>query len=177
MICRPNRFDKDLKQLSEIPILSSLMENADSRPFGVFDEVYADACITATSTSSGSVKMSAIESTSTGSVNMPPSEQVTEKSDGACAVATTDETTLSASEKKIGISLLDWISADKGQSALKRMATECLRGLGQFENTAMQNLKENVDRAVELSQRVCESCCSFRQLVNGNYSFLFYRRT
>lgn len=153
------------------------MENADSRPFGVFDEVYADACIAATSTSSGSVKMSGIESTSTGSENMPPSEHVTEKSDGACAVATADEATISENEKKIGISLLDWISADKGQSALKRMATESLRGLGQFENTAMQNLKESVDKAVQQSQRVCESCCSFRQLVNGNGSFLSYRRT
>ncbi|XP_065084238.1 RB1-inducible coiled-coil protein 1 isoform X2 [Ochlerotatus camptorhynchus] len=147
-------FDKDLKQLSEIPILSSLMENADSRPFGVFDEVYADACNAATSTSSGSAKLSGNESTSTGSENIPPSEEnVVEKSDGACAVATTNETNISENEKKIGISLLDWISADKGQSALKRMASECLRGLGQFENTAMQNLKESVDKAVELSQR------------------------
>lgn len=147
-------FDKDLKQLSEIPILSSLMENADSRPFGVFDEVYADACNAATSTSSGSAKISGNVSTSTGSENLPPSEEnVVEKSGGANAVATTDESTLSESEKKMGISLLDWISADKGQSALKRMATECLRGLSQFENTAMQNLKESVDKAVELSQR------------------------
>lgn len=147
-------FDNDLKQLSEIPILSSLMDNADSRPFGVFDEVYADACNAATSTSSGSGKMSGIESTSTGSKNIAISEENIEgKLDGASTAVVTDEASLSEIEKKVGISLLDWISADKGQIALKRMATECLRGLSQFETTPMQNLKENVDKAIEPSQR------------------------
>lgn len=147
-------FDNDLKQLSDIPILSSLLEIAESRPFGVIDDVYVDALnAAATSTSSGSGKVSGNELTSTGSGNMPPSEKnVTGQSDGVCAVAVTDETTLSENERKIGISLLDWISADKGQEALKRMAKDCLQGQAQFESAIILKLKENVDGVLANSQ-------------------------
>ncbi|XP_062546074.1 RB1-inducible coiled-coil protein 1 isoform X2 [Armigeres subalbatus] len=152
-------FDKDLKQLSEIPILASLMDNAESRPSGDFDEMYADACNTVNSTSSGSAKISGNQSTSaeSGCIDDPEAcstkGSAAEKLDQADTVASSKEVTLSESEKKIGTSLLDWISADKGQSALKRMATVCLRGLELFENTAMQNLKDTVDRSVEQSHR------------------------
>nr|XP_029724864.1 RB1-inducible coiled-coil protein 1 isoform X4 [Aedes albopictus] len=153
-------FDKDLKQLSEIPILSSLVDNAESRPFGAFEEMYVDACDAANSTPSGSAaKISGNQSTSAGSDSNDPMEGCSRDANSADktveinAAGSSNEATVSENEKKIGISVLDWISADKGQSALKRMAAECLRGLEQFENTAMQNLRDNVERAVDCSQK------------------------
>lgn len=153
-------FDKDLKQLAGIPILASLMDNAEARPSGDFDEIYADACNTANSTSSGSAKLSGNQSTSAGSGNNDApvetclsGENAVEKLEQINTAGTSNETTLTDSEKKTGTSLLDWISADKGQNALKRMATVCLRGLEMFENASMQNLKDSVDRAVEQAQR------------------------
>lgn len=167
-------FDKDLKQLSEIPILSSLMDNAESRPFGAFEEMYVDACDAANSTPSGSAaKISGNQSTSAGSDSNDPMEGCSRDANSADktveinAAGSSNEATVSENEKKIGISVLDWISADKGQSALKRMAAECLRGLEQFENTAMQNLRDNVERAVDCSQKVRKETAIWIPKVTG----------
>lgn len=148
-------FDKDLKQLSEIPILSTLMENADGRPYGVFDEVYADASNTATSTSTGSNKTTNNDPTSTsgGSGTGLPTNAEPVTSEEKLVPVSAEASALSESEKAKCISLLDWISASEGQKTLKRMAEECLRGFEQFEKSTMENLKENIDKAVELSQR------------------------
>lgn len=35
-----NNFDKNLQQLADIPILSTLMENTELRPYGMFDEPF-----------------------------------------------------------------------------------------------------------------------------------------
>lgn len=143
-------FDKDLKQLSEIPILPSLMDNAESRPFEAFEEMYA------TSTSSENAKIDDNQSTSAGSDNNDPVEGDAQSADKTIEVNTTgsaNEAAVSENEKKIGISVLDWISQDKSQSTLKRLATDCLRGLEQFEYSAVQNLKDNVDRAVDCSTK------------------------
>ncbi|XP_058447461.1 RB1-inducible coiled-coil protein 1 isoform X2 [Malaya genurostris] len=157
-----SEFDKDLKQLSEVPILSTLMKNADSRPFGAFDEVYADASNAITSSSTTSSKTASNHdptSTSAGSETsgvpeksplVSPEENVSKELENE---APTEETKLSEKDKAKCISLLDWISASEGQRTLKRMADECLRGMEQFENATMAQLKENIVKAVELSQR------------------------
>lgn len=167
-------FDNDLKQLSEIPILSTLMENAASRPFGNFDEVYADASNTANSTSSGSIK--------TTSNSEPASATIATSATAVVAAADTEGTTpsqtngeeqrtvalagsasveqpqqhdgsnMSEKDKAKCISLLDWISASEGQRMLKRMAEECTGGLEQFDRATV-GLKQNIDKAVEASQR------------------------
>lgn len=161
-------FDKDLKQLSEIPILPTLMENTDSRPYGAFDEVYADASNIAASTSTGSSKTASNHeptSTSVGSATgvAGPQQEVTgtfergnntEKMPKPLDNETTTELVVMSDKYKANcISLLDWISASEGQKTLKRMADECLRGLEQFENATMASLRENIDKAVDLSQR------------------------
>ncbi|XP_021700951.1 RB1-inducible coiled-coil protein 1 isoform X3 [Aedes aegypti] len=147
-------FDEDLRQLSAIPILPNLMDNAELRPFGAFNEMYADVCNTATSTSSGSVKTSGNQS-SAGSEKMEACTSNTYSGDGTndtIAVSEPNETTISENDR-IGISLLDWISADKGQNALKRLAAECNRGLDQLEETNMKTLKDNVNKSVGFFQR------------------------
>lgn len=154
-ICLFYRFDEDLRQLSAIPILPNLMDNAELRPFGAFNEMYADVCNTATSTSSGSVKTSGNQS-SAGSEKMEACTSNTYSRDGTndtIAVCEPNETTISENDR-IGISLLDWISADKGQNALKRLAAECNRGLDQLEETNMKTLKDNVNKSVGFFQRV-----------------------
>uniref|UniRef100_A0A1Q3F2E3 RB1-inducible coiled-coil protein 1 n=1 Tax=Culex tarsalis TaxID=7177 RepID=A0A1Q3F2E3_CULTA len=165
-------FDNDLKQLSEIPILSTLMENAASRPFGNFDEVYADASHTANSTSSGSVKTtsnsepasaaiatSATSATATADVEGATSSQTNEAEEKIVALVGSgsgeqqqDGSSMSDKDKAKCISLLDWISASEGQRMLKRMAEECTSGLEQFEKATV-GLKQNIDKAVEASQR------------------------
>ncbi|XP_055541305.1 RB1-inducible coiled-coil protein 1 isoform X2 [Wyeomyia smithii] len=162
-------FDRDLKQLSDIPILPTLMENADSRPYGAFDEVYADASNIAASTSTGSSKTASNHEHTNNSVGSATgtsaplqevtgpaeSETASEKSSKPLEDVTTTELDAVISEKYRAncISLLDWISASEGQKTLKRMADECLRGLEQFEKATMASLKENIEKAVDLSQR------------------------
>lgn len=150
------------------------MDNAESRPFGAFEEMYVDACDAANSTPSGSAaKISGNQSTSAGSDSNDPMEGCSRDANSADktveinAAGSSNEATVSENEKKIGISVLDWISADKGQSALKRMAAECLRGLEQFENTAMQNLRDNVERAVDCSQKVRKETAIWIPKVTG----------
>ncbi|XP_038114406.1 RB1-inducible coiled-coil protein 1 isoform X5 [Culex quinquefasciatus] len=159
-------FDHDLKQLSEIPILSTLMENAASRPFGNFDEAYVDAGNTANSTSSGSVKttsnsepaMAAIAAaaSTTDAEGTTPSQgeekAVALAGSGSAEQQQTDSSGISDKDKAKCISLLDWISASEGQRMLKRMAEECTSGLEQFEKHTV-GLKQNIDKAVEASQR------------------------
>uniref|UniRef100_A0A8D8LDM2 RB1-inducible coiled-coil protein 1 n=1 Tax=Culex pipiens TaxID=7175 RepID=A0A8D8LDM2_CULPI len=157
-------FDHDLKQLSEIPILSTLMENAASRPFGNFDEAYVDAGNTANSTSSGSVKTTSnsepaaiAAATSTTDAEGTTSSQGEEKAvalagSGSAEQQQTVSNGISDKDKAKCISLLDWISASEGQRMLKRMAEECTSGLEQFEKHTV-GLKQNIDKAVEASQR------------------------
>lgn len=167
-------FDNDLKQLSEIPILSTLMENAASRPFGNFDEVYADASNTANSTSSGSVKttsnsepasatiatsaiavVAAADTEGTAPSQTNGEEQRTVALAGSASVEQPqqqDGSNMSEKDKAKCISLLDWISASEGQRMLKRMAEECTGGLEQFDRATV-GLKQNIDKAVEASQR------------------------
>lgn len=160
-------FDHDLKQLSEIPILSTLMENAASRPFGNFDEAYVDAGNTANSTSSGSVKTTSNSEPATAAIAAAASttdaegttpSQGEEKAvalagSGSAEQQQTDSSGISDKDKAKCISLLDWISASEGQRMLKRMAEECTSGLEQFEKHTV-GLKQNIDKAVEASQRV-----------------------
>lgn len=156
-------FDHDLKQLSEIPILSTLMENAASRPFGNFDEAYVDAGNTANSTSSGSVKTTsnsepstvavAAEATKTNADGTTGEEKaVALAGSGSVEQQQVGSSSISDKDKAKCISLLDWISASEGQRMLKRMAEECTSGLEQFEKHTV-GLKQNIDKAVEASQR------------------------
>lgn len=159
-------FDHDLKQLSEIPILSTLMENAASRPFGNFDEAYVDAGNTANSTSSGSVKTTSNSEPTTAAIAAAASttdaegttpSQGEEKAvalagSGSAEQQQTGSSGISDKDKAKCISLLDWISASEGQRMLKRMAEECTSGLEQFEKHTV-GLKQNIDKAVEASQR------------------------
>lgn len=123
-------FDKDLKQLSEIPILSTLMENADSRPFGAFDEVYADTSNIAASTSTGSSKTgSNMDPASTSAGSATPAQQQAvsrqetslEKSYKPSDNETRIESEVVMAEKYMAdcISLLDWISASEGQKNIE----------------------------------------------------------
>uniref|UniRef100_A0A182KD57 RB1-inducible coiled-coil protein 1 n=1 Tax=Anopheles christyi TaxID=43041 RepID=A0A182KD57_9DIPT len=171
-------FDKSLQQLADIPILSSLMENAESRPYGVFDEVFNPSVTTnsgASRTASNNEQTSAqggsgvIESTSAGvpaieekpASDDPPTEVQKVETIGsgtemttAMVDGTTEEITLTEVERAKGISLLDWISAMEGQLTLKRMAEECRINIEKFNRALLVNLNERIDKAVKASQSV-----------------------
>ncbi|XP_053694143.1 RB1-inducible coiled-coil protein 1 isoform X2 [Sabethes cyaneus] len=148
-------FGEALKQLSEIPILSTLMENAESRPYGAFDEVYADASNIATSTSTGSSKTASNhEPTSTSAESATGPEGSGSIENGTGSEPTAELEAITAEKVRANcVSLLDWISASEGQKTLQRMANECLEGLGQFESPRMTTLKDKIEIAIDLSQR------------------------
>ncbi|XP_035915317.1 RB1-inducible coiled-coil protein 1 isoform X2 [Anopheles stephensi] len=168
-------FDKSLQQLADIPILSSLMENAESRPYGVFDEVFNPSVTTnsgASRTASNNEQSEpgvpgAIESTAVKTSDDPatqsahssselPGAEDTAAESGAetttAAEGTSEEVTLTELERAKGISLLDWISAMDGQLTLKRMAEECRINIEKFNRTLLVNLNERIDKSVKASQ-------------------------
>uniref|UniRef100_A0A182P687 RB1-inducible coiled-coil protein 1 n=1 Tax=Anopheles epiroticus TaxID=199890 RepID=A0A182P687_9DIPT len=172
-------FDKSLQQLADIPILSSLMENAESRPYGVFDEVFNPTVTTnsgASRTASNNEQSVQGESGTTESTGAPAAIEEkacdsaeTQASDGTLEKAgtvgsgtemttaeggATDEIALTEVERAKGISLLDWISAMEGQLTLKRMAEECRINIEKFNRALLVNLNERIDKAVKASQSI-----------------------
>ncbi|XP_049533094.1 RB1-inducible coiled-coil protein 1 isoform X2 [Anopheles darlingi] len=171
-------FDKNLQQLADIPILSTLMEHADSRPYGVFDEVFHRSSVTVASGSAGStsrvVSSSGINQTQQAAitagpptVNGEPSKPESDKiglegapmaggsssSTGTTGAAETEQAlALTDVERAKGISLLDWISASEGQLTLKRMAEECRVELEKFDQKLLDTFNDRIGHAVTLSQ-------------------------
>lgn len=155
------------------------MEHADSRPYGVFDEVFHRSSVTAASGSAGStsrvVSSSGINQTQQAAVTagQPTVNGEPTKADGdkngqetagmvggsssstEPAVATdTEQATLTDVERAKGISLLDWISASEGQLTLKRMAEECRIELEKFDQKLLDTFNDRIGHAVNLSQNV-----------------------
>ncbi|XP_049279871.1 RB1-inducible coiled-coil protein 1 isoform X2 [Anopheles funestus] len=168
-----HNFDKSLQQLADIPILSSLMENAESRPYGVFDEVFNPSVTTnsgASRTASNNEQSEHVGSESTnqpqmdGNISDEPATQSAHSSElqkpdvidigeaTTTAQGATDEIGLTELERAKGISLLDWISAMEGQLTLKRMAEECRLNIDKFNRAQLINLNERIDKAVKQSQ-------------------------
>uniref|UniRef100_A0A6E8VY92 RB1-inducible coiled-coil protein 1 n=1 Tax=Anopheles coluzzii TaxID=1518534 RepID=A0A6E8VY92_ANOCL len=172
-------FDKSLQQLADIPILSSLMENAESRPYGVFDEVFnpsragsntdQQSSSAAGGSGGGGGSGGVILSTSAGGPppgieGNPDGDTVTEEGQKGEAtgsgteLATVEdgggEVALTEGERAKGISLLDWISAMEGQLTLKRMAEECRINIEKFNRNLLVNLNDRIEKAVKASQNV-----------------------
>uniref|UniRef100_A0A453YUC6 RB1-inducible coiled-coil protein 1 n=1 Tax=Anopheles gambiae TaxID=7165 RepID=A0A453YUC6_ANOGA len=172
-------FDKSLQQLADIPILSSLMENAESRPYGVFDEVFnpsragsntdQQSSSAAGGSAGGGGSGGVIVSTSAGGPSPgiegnPDGDTVTEEGQKVEAtgsgteLATVEdgggEVALTEGERAKGISLLDWISAMEGQLTLKRMAEECRINIEKFNRNLLVNLNDRIEKAVKASQNV-----------------------
>ncbi|XP_053672336.1 RB1-inducible coiled-coil protein 1 [Anopheles nili] len=167
-------FDKSLQQLADIPILSSLIENAESRPYGMFDEVFnrsvtsnSEASRTASNTSQsqmGSGEGSASKTASDTAAGVKPTDGTTIEAasssecpetdaveSGPNAMVAVDELNLTEKERK-GISLLDWISAMDGQLTLRRMAEECRINIEKFNRERLTLFNESIDTAVKKSQ-------------------------
>ncbi|XP_041780236.1 RB1-inducible coiled-coil protein 1 isoform X3 [Anopheles merus] len=174
-------FDKSLQQLADIPILSSLMENAESRPYGVFDEVFnpsragsntdqqSSSAAGGSAGGGGGGSGGVIVSTSGGGPppdieGKPDGDTVTEEGQKVEAtgsgteLATVEdgggEVALTEGERAKGISLLDWISAMEGQLTLKRMAEECRINIEKFNRNLLVNLNDRIEKAVKASQNV-----------------------
>ncbi|XP_052892880.1 RB1-inducible coiled-coil protein 1 isoform X2 [Anopheles moucheti] len=169
-------FDKSLQQLADIPILSPLMENAESRPYGVFNEVFNPSITTNSGTSrtasnnkqSEQVAAGAIESSSqaptegrtsddtgtqTANLSEPQNPDAVESgAEMTTAEGATNEIVLTEVERARGISLLDWISERKGHLTLKRMAEECRINIDKFNRAQLMNFNERIDKAVKQSQ-------------------------
>ncbi|XP_058061524.1 RB1-inducible coiled-coil protein 1 [Anopheles bellator] len=160
-------FDKNLQELADIPILSTLMENAESRPYGVFDEVFHHSSATAGSSSVGSAgskppsasqasesqQTSATKALASGETSQP-NESTTDDTQKASAEAeeSAGAATLTETERAKGISLLDWISASEGQLTLKRMAEECRIELDKFDRKLLTTFNDRIAKAVNMSQ-------------------------
>lgn len=151
------RFGDILEKLSEVPVLSTLMQNADSRPFGVFDTVLTNAYKTSTS----GINTSNEEATSNegASAEVDETTMVPETSVTSTRLEVTEkdpalkETDTSENEQVGCISILDWLSAS-GHKTLKNIAEECHQGAEQLEKIAVPSLRENFRIAIELSKMV-----------------------
>ncbi|XP_052868836.1 RB1-inducible coiled-coil protein 1 isoform X2 [Anopheles cruzii] len=159
-------FDKNLQELADIPILTTLMENAESRPYGVFDEVFHHSSATAGSSSVGSGGSKAPSASQVGETPAPKAltsggetSQVNESTTDDTQKTTTGEVeesagaaTLTETERAKGISLLDWISASEGQLTLQRMAEECRVELDKFDRKLLTTFNDRIAKAVNMSQ-------------------------
>lgn len=116
-------FDDDLEKLSHIPILPPLIQGAENQPFHAFDEVFADT--------EESFEANKEESTSTEDAGL----------------------VMKDSNQKSQMTLLQWISSNENQKALKRMAENCTRELEVFDTNVMETLQEDIERTVESARR------------------------
>uniref|UniRef100_A0A182MAP5 RB1-inducible coiled-coil protein 1 n=1 Tax=Anopheles culicifacies TaxID=139723 RepID=A0A182MAP5_9DIPT len=167
-----NNFDKSLQQLAHIPILPSLMENAESRPYGMFDEVFNRSVTTnsgASRTASNNEQSDHVESGAIETTDQPPavgnpiddpatqsvhSSELQNSDPIESGTGTTMAEGATETERVKCISLLDWISAMEGQLALKRLAEECRINIDKFNRAQLINLNERIDKAIKQSQSV-----------------------
>lgn len=122
-------FDEDLGKLSHIPILPPLLQCAEEQPFHAFDEVYADT---------------------DESFDLKSKKEKNESSVGS---STKDDAPKAMKDSKSSMTLLQWISSNENQKALKRMAENCTRELEVFDKNVMETLKEDIEKTVESARR------------------------
>ncbi len=137
------RFDTDLGKLSDIPILTPLIQRAEDKPCHAFDEVYAEqkeaaAEIGAATTSNGS---SSEASGGTSSNNSDPInlEKIPE---------------IEEIKEKTSLTLLQWISSTENQRSLRRMAENCTRELDMFDKKVMNDLRADIQTTIDCARRV-----------------------
>uniref|UniRef100_A0AAG5D7Z0 RB1-inducible coiled-coil protein 1 n=1 Tax=Anopheles atroparvus TaxID=41427 RepID=A0AAG5D7Z0_ANOAO len=161
-------FDNNLQQLAGIPILSTLMENAELRPYGMFDDPLnqnGNNSAHSQRQSSGGGELKAIAPAEPAAEMPKPNddrqqsqgesegtESVTDPAVGGAAAEGSGDVGLTEVERAKGISLLDWISASEGQLTLQRMAEECRIGMEKFSRAQLTALNDRIQKAVKPSQ-------------------------
>uniref|UniRef100_A0A182S9F3 Uncharacterized protein n=1 Tax=Anopheles maculatus TaxID=74869 RepID=A0A182S9F3_9DIPT len=179
-------FDKSLQQLADIPILSSLMENAESRPYGVFDEVFNPSVTTnsgASRTASNNEQSEPGGSGAIESTNVAPPAAV------AAEVKTGDDPATQSAHSSSEIPGAENIAADikvvKGLEERLRGLDELLanaKKLLQDQNELAQGILKNQDRANKIGDvSVLPDLCAMHQntlgLMKKNHiELLEYRR-
>ncbi|XP_059618190.1 RB1-inducible coiled-coil protein 1 isoform X2 [Phlebotomus argentipes] len=140
-----SHFNEDLDNLSNIPILPALIQNAE-KPFHAFDEFYENDSFPKgndksddASAASTKTHEAAPESSKPESMNARNSEERSENVDDK-------------RDEKV-TTLLQWISAQENQISLRKMAAECVKSLEQFDEKEMMNLKAEVKNAIEAAQK------------------------
>lgn len=121
-------FDEDLGKLSHIPILPPLVQEAENQPFHAFDEVFADT-------------------------EEVFSDNLGQESSSVASSTTKEEPAMKDSNQKSSMTLLQWISSNENQKALKHMAENCTRELEVFDKNVMETLKEDIEKTVESARR------------------------
>lgn len=130
-------FNNDLENLSRIPILPGLMQNAEEKPFTAFDDYLNDSEAFG---KSDSALGGSSESTKDDVSCEPISENI-------CM-------NLDTVEKKLKtLSLLQWISASESQKSLRHLAHNCSKGLQLFDEKAMETLKADAQKAIDVAQQ------------------------
>lgn len=116
-------FNEDLARLSRVPILPGLVHNAEAKRFSAFDEVFEDKEFTNS------------DNKSSDSSQSKSSEQPEEKKAAGA------------------MSLLQWISASENQKSLLRMADNCTKELGMFDEKTISTLQEEIEKATNAATR------------------------
>ncbi len=137
-------FEEDLQKLAEIPILPPLIQGAEDQPFHAFDDVYND---TGESFAAGEMKQQQLD------VEKFPSETSNESTAKIDSADEDNGLEMKETTKQQGLSLLQWISSNENQKALKQMAENCMRELEVFDKNVMDNFKDEIEKTVETAKR------------------------
>lgn len=117
-------FKDDLDKLSNVPILTGLMHNAE-KPFHGFDEFFNDS--------------ESFTKSDESTVELPQSELTAQNN--------------SSDSLKKALSLLQWISAAENQKSLNHIAQNCSRGLDLFDEKSMKYQKAEAQKAIDAAQQ------------------------
>lgn len=127
-------FKSDLDKLSNVPILTGLMHNAE-KPFHGFDKFFNDS--------------ESFTKSDESTVELPQSELTT-----TTTTTTAVQNPNNSSESlKTALSLLQWISAAENQKSLNHIAQNCSRGLELFDEKSMKNQKAEAQKAIDAAQQ------------------------
>lgn len=121
-------FECDLDKLSNVPILTGLMHNAE-KPFHGFDKFFNDS--------------ESFTKSDESTVELAQNELKT--------VAQNPNS--SSDSLKTALSLLQWISAPKNQKSLNSLAQDCSSGLERFDEKSMKNQKAEAQKAIDVAQQ------------------------
>lgn len=122
-------FESDLDKLSNVPILTGLMHNAE-KPFHGFDKFFNDS--------------ESFTKSDESTVELAPNELTT----------IAQQNPNSSSESlKTALSLLQWISAPKNQKSLNSLGQDCSIGLERFDEKSMKNQKAEAQKAIDAAQQ------------------------
>lgn len=144
------QFNSDLDNLSKIPILPGLMRNAEEQPFHAFDEYLAESSESFT-TSDAAVTNTTLKSTPRKNSTVIKSNSCEEtQADVNIASGCEGHSTQSVLlERKLRLSLLQWMTSSEFERSIRHLAVNTNRGLSFFKDQKMESLKTEAQKVID----------------------------